>query len=253
MSTVDLKHTSRLKEQNVRHMKACLTFQIRQHDSAIPTIVPCSNNPTRSRNRNDIIPIISPYANEAKHLRDLLRRLQQRLLVTPFEDLPEPLSSFVDTISSRTTLEIALAIDRVIQNFLVSRPTHITGIRVSEIYLFGDSDVSWQVIEWREHDGKEMIAIFQMDDDDGPPEGGCSWLMLSSPSFFPIGQRKGDPESIMTLSWNVLNMPILNTLFWATQHGLGILEMPKTAAMKLYCGNRNDSLFEEFQTLFLQF
>jgi hypothetical protein len=252
--------------------EACLTLQIRWRERSTSPTLQRSNAPTLqkrssaetgpetivtnstprtwARSHDDIAPFISPYLKEAECLWNLLRRLQLHLLETPFPDLPIPLFSFVETISARTTLEIALTVDRVIQNILASIPAHITAIRVSEIYSFGDSDVCWQVIEWRENNSEEIIAVFQIDDA-GPPECGCSWLMLSSPP--PIERCKGDPQATMTLSWNVLDMTTLNTLFWAVQHGLGILEMPKADATKIYCRNKTNSPFEEFKFLFLRF
>jgi hypothetical protein len=163
-----------------------------------------------------------------------------------FTDLqPCASSSFLELISSRTRPETAKSIDQAMQTHLHSSETQITALHISEIYSFVDDEICWQIVLWKEDQGGEVIALFNVEDGDQGLEE-CSWLMLVNNE----GSKGGGCGSNISLRWNVTDISVLGTLFWAAQHALGILQMPKEAAKRLYCRENNDeNSSEEYEPL----
>ena len=110
----------------------------------------------------------------------------------------------------------------------------ITAFRPLIIYPMTDSGQWWPLLQWKEGN-TDVVAIFDMDEEN---PANCSWLM---------GKSTGKGLSTRTsLVWNVQDMAVLKTLFQAAQQLLGILEMPKNDAVKLYCGEETNCPSEQY-------
>jgi hypothetical protein len=144
-------------------------------------------------------------------------------------------SSVMECISSRTGPEVAHNIDQELRKHIHLKFAQLVGLRASMVFPFADDEQSWLVLEWRESDGTEGVAIFDIDD------GSDRYSYL-----IHYGCGRGDPVEgkhwkSSSIAWNVSDIPVLKTLFEASHHALGLLEMPKSDAVQLYCFNNSDT------------
>ena len=114
-----------------------------------------------------------------------------------------------------------------ITKFILQKPNWRPkgGIRCSTVYPIRNVNFFWIVLEWKEHDDANNLAIFHITDE-LQSSTIPSWLM-----------HRGDSEgcTTSTISWSVLKFYDLKYLFQAVQHILGILELSTADALKLYC------------------
>jgi hypothetical protein len=136
-------------------------------------------------------------------------------------------------ISAWTTSERTLAIAQTLWNYFETSHVHITAFRVSILYGFLNDDRSWPVVEWKEGNDKELIALFHFDDKCRRPKV-CSWLVHYGAGIIsdPTDETRWTETFI---AWGVTNMSHLKILFGAAQHFLGILEWSPEVALNLYC------------------
>lgn len=85
-----------------------------------------------------------------------------------------------------------------------------------------DNRESWPLLQWK-RDNDDVLVLFEVDEENS---GICSWLMCK------MGEK--DHLSRLSLTWWVIDIATLKSLFQAAQHLLGIFEMPKNDALKLY-------------------
>ena len=158
-------------------------------------------------------------------------------------ELPEFLgdhSALYPLIASRTHPLVAATVDRNLRRHLHSKG-QITGFRASVAYPFTSDDESWVILEWRENDGKEVMGIFDVDED--YPDI-CNYIL-----HIGVGSKDGPVENRWnqtSLVWKVVDMSSLKSLFQAAQHVLGVLELPQTDARTLYCENSDDCSTQEY-------
>jgi hypothetical protein len=120
----------------------------------------------------------------------------------------------------------------------------MTGFRASVVHQLTGDEQAWPVLEWREGDDTEVVTIIDVEDEDKPET--VSLLM-----HYGIGINNSpgwNRWSRTSLVWNVTEMLVLKTLFQAAQHILGILELPKADATKLYCQNGYEGCSSEEQS-----
>lgn len=101
-----------------------------------------------------------------------------------------------------------------------------------------DSTESWPLLQWK-GDNEDVLVLFEVDEENS---GICSWLMC----------KKGGNGHLsrLSLTWCVIDITTLKKLFQAAQHLLGILEMPKNDAVKLYGpSNTSECPREEYAIL----
>ena len=136
-------------------------------------------------------------------------------------------------ISAWTTSERTLAIAQTLWNYFETNHVHITAFRVSILYGFLNDDRSWPVVEWKEGNDKELIALFHFDDKCRRPKV-CSWLVHYGAGIIsdPTDETRWTETFI---AWGVTDMSHLKILFGAAQHFLGILEWSPEVALNLYC------------------
>jgi hypothetical protein len=144
-------------------------------------------------------------------------------------------SSIVECISSRTGSEVAHNVDQELRKHIHLNFAQLVGFRASVVYPFTEDQQPWLVLEWRENDGTEGVAVF--DTDDGSDR--YSYLIH-------YGLGRGDPVEgkhweHSSIAWNVSDLSVLKALFQASHHALGLLEMPKSDAVQLYCFNSSES------------
>lgn len=103
----------------------------------------------------------------------------------------------------------------------------------------------WVVLEWREQTGVEVMAIFDVDEDN--PER-CSY-MIHYGFDMDLNVMGKDRWGHTLILWNLSEMSALRILLEATQHVLGILELPQSDAKILYCEKREQNCsIEEYGT-----
>jgi len=149
----------------------------------------------------------------------------------------------MDAISSRTGLEVGCRIYGALQSQLGSDPSQIVAFRVSVVYSFTIDDTYCVLLEWRDRTGVEAMAVFDEDSDN--PE---SWSYMihyrSDGEMDETEERQGGRSYIL---WNLREMSEIRTLLEATQHVLGLLELPAGDATVLYGNKRGqDCSLEEY-------
>ena len=149
----------------------------------------------------------------------------------------------MDAISSRTGLEVGCRIYGALQSQLGSDPSQIVAFRVSVVYSFTLDDMYCVLLEWRERTGVEAIAIFDEDPDN--PEFLSYMIHYQSEVTTEYGQCGRS-----YVLWNLREMSDIRTLLEATQHVLGVLDLPARDAMVLYSNKRGqDCSIEEYYAL----
>ena len=117
--------------------------------------------------------------------------------------------------------------------------TRITSLWASVIYPF-IGDTGYPLLQWREEDDTEVMAIylvpdtFQKNDTDG------SWIMHLGKGI------SNDLQPLKSfIAWNVVEISHLKTLFQAAQHISGILDWSKDDAYRLYCDEGSEECSNE--------
>jgi hypothetical protein len=133
-----------------------------------------------------------------------------------------------------TTLPIAFLVTRAVVMHLQSTKAQMTALRATAAYPLIDDASSWPVVEWKEDDDTEVLAIFHIDEDVEEPES-CSWVTHTG-----VGPCKDDDKTQRrwrksSIAWNVGHLGHLKTLFGAAQHILDLLEWSVADAFVLYC------------------
>jgi hypothetical protein len=139
-------------------------------------------------------------------------------------------------------LQTATLIARSIAAYVHSRNTCVTALRASVVSSFVDDNLAFPVIEWKESNETENVAIFHFDAHTNPEE--CSWLMhsgLRDLDNLTAGSSKWQSSRI---DWNLANIGHLSGLFGVAKHSLGVLEWP-TADILTLCGGRNADDFSD--------
>ena len=132
-------------------------------------------------------------------------------------------------ISPAVSLSIA-------QQLLTSRSSmnvNITGLRVSIMHPFTRDDYFWAVLEWTEDGHTDGLGIFQIDIEDDSDSGinGLMHYGYREKNHSTSGRRWVNTS----ISWTVTSLGQLKSLFGAARHILGILELPLTDSIILYC------------------
>jgi hypothetical protein len=182
---------------------------------------------------SDWVVLMSDHGGFRPHI-DLLETLHTQV---SRKELP-PVSEGFDTltiqgmISQWTTHEAAKSITQSLAIYQETTNAHMTGFRASTIYSFTSNGQSWPVVEWREDDDTEVLAIFDVEPH-VVQTGLCSWLMHHG---MGINQSKEPRRWKKTsISWSVLCISRLKVLFRAAQQLLGILGWSVEEAVRLYC------------------
>jgi hypothetical protein len=144
-------------------------------------------------------------------------------------------------------LRKAPLIARSIATYVHSRNTCVTGLRASTVSSFTEDNVASPVIEWKENNETENLAIFHFDDLADPEE--CSWLMHSG--HRSSGDLTADNSKWQSsrIDWNLADIDHLNVLFGVAKHSLGVLEWP-TADILTLCGGRNADDYSDAEYVF---
>ena len=178
--------------------------------------------------------------------RTTLERLHARVTQTYNPDLTAFMdrSVIVATISSNGILpKIAASIAHQILEHNGSIDAHITGLRVSRVVPFTSDDRFWAVLEWRTGNDIDVLALFQIENDDD------SNSVLNCLMHHGYGGRRtassGRVWSRTSISWTVASVGNLKSLFGAARHLLGILEIPVSDCFTLYFENEQQNHSEE--------
>jgi hypothetical protein len=162
-----------------------------------------------------------------------LNNLHRRLVNQPLTQGSVNYDTIFEAMSAWTTSERALSVARTLQRYFEQYGVNPTAFRVSVLFSFLNDDRSWPVVEWKENDDKELIALFHFDEK-SPRPGVCSCLVHYGAGLIsdPTNDVRWKDTSI---AWGVTDMSHLKTLFGAAQHFLGILEWSPVVALNLYC------------------
>lgn len=160
-----------------------------------------------------------------------MNRLHRRLAKQPFtEQALFDYETILKAISAWIKTEQAVIISKSLDEYFVNSNTKATALRVSVLFPFPNDDRSWPVVEWKQDNDKDILAIFHFDENSGRP-GRYSWLVHCGTG--PVSDESRWEETV--IAWGVIDMSHLKTLFGAAQHFLGILDMPPADATRLYC------------------
>jgi hypothetical protein len=159
-------------------------------------------------------------------------RLHQRLRQYELPDVQTRLSTLIEVISTQTGPDVGWTIHQALRRHLPSESSQITGFRVSVAYSFTNDDMICVMLEWREWTGVEVLAIFDVDPDD---PGRYSYIMHYGMDLKMMDEERWGSTSVL---WNLSDMSDLRILLEATQHVLGILDLPGRDVEILYGGDR---------------
>ena len=196
-------------------------------------------NSDDGRDRDSITEDISPSAREEliKALGDFkpyassINKVHRRLTKQPLEEATIDYETIQKAISAWTTSERSISIAKSLWKHFEKADVHVTAFRVSILFAFVNDDRSWPVIEWKEGNDKELLALFHFDDAHPRSEVG-SWLVHYGAGI----STDEDRWSVTSIAWGVTDMSHLKKLFGAARHFLGILEWDPQVALNLYCG-----------------
>ena len=115
----------------------------------------------------------------------------------------------------------------------------MTAFRATVVYPLINNENSWPVVEWKEDEDTEVIAIFHIQNE---PDGvdACSWLMHSANGVH-TEENATSRWKRSSIEWSVRQLGHLKTLFGAAQHVMGILEWSVADALPLYCQSRPEN------------
>jgi hypothetical protein len=137
--------------------------------------------------------------------------------------------------------ESARVIYHALQRHLLAKSVQLVAFRASVVYSFLNDDESWSILEWEETDGTQVMAIFY---NDVYEPMNWSWVIHHGAGSPPGGGHWTRAH----ISWDVANITMLKKLFEGTQHALGLLQMPREDALKLYCQEHiEDPTSEEYE------
>jgi hypothetical protein len=143
-------------------------------------------------------------------------------LLAKLSDVPlATCTDILESISYCTGSQVALIIHQELYKYTKQG---ITAFRVLKIYPMTDNGQWWPLLQWKEGN-TDVLAIFDVGEENSE---NCRRLMGKS--------TDRDHSAPISLAWKIEDVSILTTLFQAAQHLVGILEMPKNDAVKLYCG-----------------
>jgi hypothetical protein len=146
---------------------------------------------------------------------------------------PNPILSIIS--ETGVPSEVILSITRAIFHYHHSTRRHIFGLRATMVYPLGQFEYCWMVLEWKESDDTDVLAIYLIDEENEP--GVYNWLIHRC--------RNGATTST---SWMVAGIGDLKRLFEGVQHILGILELPIDDAIKLSSRKGTDTSEEAYSS-----
>jgi hypothetical protein len=176
--------------------------------------------------------------------------LHYRTSRKPIPQTKVDFDTIFSAVSEWTPPESASQIARSLQKHFADSNAHVTGFRASTVYGFNDDDLSWPVIEWKEDNDTDVIALFYPDEETSTF---CSWLLHYGKGRTADGER----WKHTSISWCVAEMSHLKSLFRIAQHLLGILEWSMEDILTLYCkrdaGNCTDEAYVLWELIVLIF
>lgn len=141
-------------------------------------------------------------------------------------------ASILAAISSGGVLEdVAVSLTQYLTSHQRLTGSSLTGLRSTIVHPFARDDCFWVALEWREDKNTDVLAIFQIDNENDPDLSNV--LMHYG---FGDETNQNTPRSWIktAISWTVTGLGYLKTLFGAAQHVLGILELSVADAFTLY-------------------
>lgn len=182
---------------------------------------------------------------QLKYHADMLARFHHMVSKIKLPEIPlnYDLAFIIQTITaSCLTLRLASVIAHSIFQFLQSRGARIIGLRASVETSFTNEDLTCPIVEWKESDGTDIIALFHYDEAFEPEE--CSWVM-----HLGVGRSStratGSVWQRSRVDWNVASVSHLKTMFGIAQHILGVLKWPTADACRLYGDSASDNHSDE--------
>jgi hypothetical protein len=196
-------------------------------------------NPDDDRDHDSITEDISASTREElintlgdfKPYASAINKVHRRLTKQPLQETSIDYETIHKAISAWTTSERSTSIAKSLWKHFEKPEVHVTAFRVSILFAFVNDDRSWPVVEWKEGNDKELLALFHFDDAHPRSEVG-SWLV-----HYGAGISTDEARwAVTSIAWGVTDMSHLKTLFGAARHFLGILEWDPPVALNLYCG-----------------
>jgi hypothetical protein len=187
----------------------------------------CTEDVPSSAGREELINALDNFKPYASSITKVHRRMTKQ----PLHETSIDYDTICKAVSAWTTTERSISIAKSLWKHFEKPEVHITAFRVSVLFAFVNDERSWPVVEWKEDNDKELMALFHFDDQNPRSEVG-SWLV-----HYGAGISTDEARwSVTSIAWGVTDMSHLKTLFGAAQHFLGILEWDPQVALHLYCG-----------------
>jgi len=165
---------------------------------------------------------------------NVIERLHRRCVSenpVPSRAIVDP-NTMLEKISEWVEEDVAEGIVYALLEYYRSNCVKVTGFRASFVDSLVNNECFWPVVEWREGDDVEVIALFYVDVDTVPET--CGWLMHRGEGITD-GKVDGRRWRSTSTSWRVSEMSHLKSTFQGALHLLCILEWPVFDMLVLYC------------------
>ena len=169
----------------------------------------------------------------------MMDKLHRQMVKQPLEPQTADYNSILHAISAWTSPQHARTIADSLVKYFNDSGARATALRISVLFSFRNDDRMWPVVEWKEENGSELLALFHFDNPHR--HGVCSWLVHYG--MGRLGNEGGWRQT--SLAWGVSDMSHLKTLFGAAQHFIGILKWDSALGEKLYCATELFGYTEE--------
>jgi hypothetical protein len=173
------------------------------------------------------------------YLQSLLHSVHHRVSQNPLDienqciACTNPVRILGALLQTGVPSDVIRPIARTILDRHRSTQRHIFGLRATMVYPLGEFDYCWMVLEWRENNDTDVLAIYLIDEDNEP--GVYNWLMHSS-----------QLQNTTSISWTIRHINYLQRLFEGVHHILGVLELSVADAVRLCTRNSTDTSHDAY-------
>lgn len=191
---------------------------------------------------SDRLSIITNCFEQLNYPASTIQNLHLQVAQKPIPEGKTDYQGMLEKVAVWNTPEVTNRILGSLMRYFKATETRVTRFRASIIFSLTNDDCAWPVVEWKEEDDTEAIAIFYVDET--APSDVCSWLM-----HYGRGILENSKECMRwektSITWSVGDMDHLKSLFKAAQHLLGILKWPTEDMLRLYCKTEEGPLLPE--------
>ena len=156
--------------------------------------------------------------------------LHSKVLPSPLQDIQRvSLEVLTRILSERTPIEVVPKLANVLFRLWQTRGITITGFLSTVIYALENDLCFWPIVQWRESNGVEGMAIFLFE---GTHNDKISWMIHRAT---PQPTEQGNTWQNAKITWRVRDMEAMKSLCYAAMHFDNVLSWTPEQTLNLYC------------------